>query len=277
MPKLIKVSLVIPLLLAILVNSCGIYGFDYVVKIPDDNQKKKHKALIILPNNYKYCQKRFPVVYLLHGYGGNHKSWPGIAPLKKYADSLQLIFVCPDGNYDSWYIDSPVRDDYKYESFLIKKMIPFVDSNYRVISCPDGRAICGSSMGGHGALTIICKYPDLFCAASSISGILDLTLFPFSWNIRDVLGSFDENEKLWFEYSFLFTLKELSKSRKPILIDCGLSDFALKSNREAHFRLDSLKIEHEYSENPGNHSPAYIKKRFLEHLRFLTRHLQSAY
>jgi S-formylglutathione hydrolase FrmB len=277
MPKLIKVSLVIPLLLAILVNSCGIYGFDYVVKIPDDNQKKKHKALIILPNNYKYCQKRFPVIYLLHGYGGNHKSWPRIVPLKKYADSLQLIFVCPDGNYDSWYIDSPVRDDYKYESFLKKKMIPFVDSNYRVISSPDGRAICGSSMGGHGALTIICKNPDLFCAASSISGILDLTLFPFSWNIRDVLGSFYENEKLWFEYSFLFILKELSKSRKPILIDCGLSDFALKSNREAHIRLDSLKIEHEYSENPGDHSPAYIKKRFFEHLRFLTRHLQSAY
>lgn len=277
MPEFLKTSLIIPVLLAILVNSCLIYGSDGVITIPGDNQKKKHKTLIVLPHNYKHCQKRFPVIYLLHGYGGSHKSWSRIVPLKKYADSLQVIFVCPDGNHDSWYIDSPVRDDYRYESFITKKVIPFVDSNYRVIKNPNGRAICGSSMGGHGALTILCKNPSLFCAASSISGILDLTQFPLNWNIRNVLGSFDRNEKSWAEHSFLFTLKELSNSRKPVYIDCGLSDFALQTNREAHNKLDSLKIVHKYSENPGDHSHAYIKNRFLEHLRFLTRYLQAAY
>lgn len=276
MPKFLKTSLIFPVLLTIFVNSCFVFGFDGVITIPGDKRKKKHKALIVLPYNYDLCQKRFPVIYLLHGYGGNHKSWSRIVPLKKYADSLQLIFVCPDGNYDSWYIDSPVRDDYRYESFITKKVIPFVDSNYRVINKPDGRAICGSSMGGHGALTILCKNPELFCAASSISGILDLTQFPLKWVIGKVLGSFEENEKLWAEHSFLFTLKELNCSRKPVYIDCGLSDFALQTNREAHNKLDSLKIVHEYSENPGDHSRSYIKKRFLEHLRFLTRYLQAA-
>ncbi len=277
MSKYFKTSFIIPVLLIILVNSCLIYSFDGVVTIPGNNHKKKHKAFIVLPHNYHFCQKKYPVIYLLHGYGGNHKSWSRIVPLKKYADSLQLIIVCPDGDYDSWYIDSPVRDNYRYESFIIMKVIPFVDSNYRVIRNPKGRAICGSSMGGHGALTILCKNPDLFCAASSISGILDLTQFPSNWNIRNVLGSFDENGKLWAEHSFLFTLKELNSSKKPVYIDCGLSDFALKTNREAHSKLDSLKIYHEYSENPGDHSHTYIKKRFSEHLKFLTRYLQAAY
>lgn len=277
MPEFLKATLIIPVLLAIFVNSCLTYGSDGVVKIPDIKQKKRHKALIVLPQNYNYCQKKFPVIYLLHGYGGNHKSWSRIIPLKKYADSLQVIFVCPDGNYDSWYIDSPVRDDYRYESLITKKVIPFVASNYRVIKSPNGRAICGTSMGGHGALTILCRNPELFCAASSISGILDLTQFPLKWTIKKVLGSFDKNEKLWAEHSFLFTLKELSSSRKPVYIDCGLSDFALQANRQAHNKLDSLNIEHEYSENPGDHSHAYIKKRFGEHLRFLTRYLQAAY
>ena len=59
MPEFLKATLIIPVLLAIFVNSCLTYGSDGVVKIPDIKQKKRHKALIVLPQNYNYCQKNF--------------------------------------------------------------------------------------------------------------------------------------------------------------------------------------------------------------------------
>lgn len=275
--KFVNPSLNILVFFTILLNILLVYGFDGEVKIPDETLEKKHKAMVILPRDYRNNEKRYPVIFLLHGYSNNHKTWPKIVPLNKYADSLQLIFVCPDGNYDSWYLDSPVKKNSRYESFITKIVIPFVDRNYRVISGPEGRAICGSSMGGHGALTLICKNPGLFCAASSISGILDLTRFPDNWNIKNVLGNFHENKNSWSEHSFVYTLKFLTDLKKPVLIDCGLSDFALSTNRDAHNKLDSLKIDHLYLESPGNHSHAYSQKRFLEHLRFLTGYLATAY
>jgi len=58
MPEFLKTTLIIPVLLAIFVNSCLTYGSDGVVKIPDIKQKKRHKALIVLPQNYNYCQKK---------------------------------------------------------------------------------------------------------------------------------------------------------------------------------------------------------------------------
>lgn len=274
--KFIK-SCFIPVYFSILGCWSIVTGSNEVVSIQDDFLKKSHKVLVFLPQKYHHSDKRYPVIYLLHGYSGNYKTWSKIVPLKKYADSLQLIFVCPDGNYDSWYLDSPVKPDFKYESFIIKNLISYINKNYRVINGPEGRAICGSSMGGHGALTLLCKHTDLFCAASSISGILDLTLFPDNWNIKKVLGNMAENKQLWNEYSFVNTMKYMTESGRPLFIDCGSSDFALKANRDAHEKLENLKIAHEYYEGIGNHSPSYTKKRFTEHIRFLTGYLRAAY
>lgn len=248
-----------------------------VISIPDEFKKKDHKATIILPDKYHYSNMKYPVIYLLHGYGGNHSMWSRIVPLEKYSDSCQIIFVCPDGNFDSWYIDSPIKPDSKYESYIIETVIPFIDKKYRSISETEGRAICGSSMGGHGALTLICRHPNTFCAASSISGILDLTQFPENWNIKRILGDMNNNKQIWIENSFLGTMINLCVSKKPVLIDCGLSDFALQVNRTAHKKLDSLKVFHYYNERSGNHSAVYSQKVFKDHLNFLKRYLKSAY
>lgn len=246
-----------------------------IVHIPNKDLQKDLKASVFLPKKYHSTDKKFPVIYLLHGYSGNHRSWPKIVPLQKYADSLCIIFVCPDGNYDSWYLDSPVKIKSRFESYIIEAVIPFINQNYRVITEAQGRAISGSSMGGHGALTIFCKHLDLFCAASSISGILDLTFFAENWNIKNVLGEMNNNHTVWAQHSFTGTMTHLQETQKPLLIDCGLSDFALDVNRKAHKKLDSLNISHQYYERPGTHSHTYIQRVFKDHIDFLSKALSG--
>jgi len=89
-------------------------------------------------------------VYLLHGYSGDYLTWTRVAPLDEYADRYHVVFVCPDGNFNSWYMDSPVRADSKFESYIVDDVVPFIDKNYRTWAQARGRAIIGSSMGGHG-------------------------------------------------------------------------------------------------------------------------------
>lgn len=93
-----------------------------------------------------------PAIYLLHGYGGNAKTWIGIKPnLPQIADEKGIIFVCPDGK-NSWYWDSPLNPSYRYETFISSELVKYIDEHYKTIADRKGRAITGLSMGGHGAM-----------------------------------------------------------------------------------------------------------------------------
>lgn len=98
-----------------------------------------------------------------------------------------MIIVCPDGR-NSWYWDSPVDPSMQMESFFTDCLIPTVDSLYRTMPARGGRAITGLSMGGHGALWLAWRHPDLFGAAGSMSGGVDIRPFPANWNMADRLG-----------------------------------------------------------------------------------------
>ena len=74
-------------------------------------------------------------MYLLHGYSGNYAQWIHHAPqLKQKADELQMIFICPDGGYGSWYLNSPVDTTFQYETFISKELISYIDANYKTIA-----------------------------------------------------------------------------------------------------------------------------------------------
>src|ERR1044071_3666429 len=82
------------------------------------SMKKTIKAVIITPDNYGGLQA-LPVVYLLHGYSGNYSDWVIKAKgFEKAADQHQMIIVCPDGGFGSWYWNSPVDANYKYETYV---------------------------------------------------------------------------------------------------------------------------------------------------------------
>lgn len=127
------------------------------------------KNVVILPADYNESAL-YPVIYLLHGYGGDYSSWLKIKPdLPQLATEKQVIFVCPDG-LSSWYWDSPVNKDMQFETYVSKDLVGYMDAHYRTVADRSGRAIAGLSMGGHGALWLSIRHRDTFGAAGSMSG-----------------------------------------------------------------------------------------------------------
>lgn len=91
--------------------------------------QKNIKAVVILPDNYKTA-KEFPVLYLLHGYSGNYADWVTKAKgVEKLADQYNMIIVCPDGGFGSWYWDSPIASDFKYETYISDELVKWTDGN----------------------------------------------------------------------------------------------------------------------------------------------------
>ncbi|HUI91918.1 MAG TPA: alpha/beta hydrolase family protein [Chitinivibrionales bacterium] len=231
---------------------------------------KSFKAVIVTPGEYRAGVNKFSVIYLLHGYSNDYSSWSKISPLEEYADSFHLIFVCPDGNYNSWYIDSRVKTGSKFDTYISKEVIAFIDSAYRTWSLEKGRVIIGSSMGGHGATTLLAKHPDLYCGAGSISGIMDLSEFPGEWDLAEVLGGYAANASSWTSNSFFSLCEKLAGKNKTLILDCGTSDFALPCNRKTHQKMLALNIAHEYFERPGGHTPFYARKALGIHVKYFS-------
>jgi len=245
-----------------------------VVEIPSPSMRKQYKATVILPDTYSSSRKRYSTVYLLHGYSQDHTVWPKVAPLARLADTYQFIFVCPDGNYSSWYLDSPAKSNSKFETYIAREVPDYIDSSFRTIASYEGRALVGSSMGGHGALSILMKHPDRFAAATSISGILDLCAFPGRWDIARTLGPHEKNRTVWIGHSVSGLVDIVPLRNRHVFIDCGLSDPALRSTREVHAKLCLMKIPHDYRESPGGHTPHYVREAVEYHILYLSRILK---
>ena len=214
------------------------------------------------------------MVYLLHGYSGSYRDWPSHMNLRILADRYEVILVCPDGGHAGWYLDSPVRPLSRYETHICGELLPYIDDHYRTITGPEGRAICGLSMGGHGAFLLLIKYPQLFCAAGSMSGVLDIRPFADKYELTLLLGSPDQFAERWRRETCIERLPELQRAAKGLLIDCGVADFTIDINRQAHLRLLELGIPHDYYERPGGHSWSYWTGALESHLLFFKRYLQ---
>ncbi len=134
---------------------------------------------LYLPPGYGEEERAYPVVYLLHGYGGDHTNWVRMGDAAITADSLiavgavpPVILVMPDGR-NSFYVDSdPASGFGAVETALVRDLVTHVDGAFRTISHRRGRMIAGLSMGGYGAIHLAFKFPELFGAAASLSGVL---------------------------------------------------------------------------------------------------------
>jgi len=132
---------------------------------------------IYLPPQYESePDRRFPVVYFLHGAGGNESSDAGLSArvaAEITAGRIQpVIYVFPNGGERSGYRDS-TETYVRSETMLIQELLPLVDREFRTINAPEARAICGFSMGGGGAMRLALKYPERFGAAASLAAALD--------------------------------------------------------------------------------------------------------
>jgi len=214
--------------------------------------------LVILPENYATQDQSFPVVYLLHGAGGDYSSWNTKATrIKAYASAHNIIIVCPDGGKTSWYFDSPIDSLMQYETYVSKELIKAVDKQYKTIATKEARAITGLSMGGHGAFYLAFKHPDIWGAAGSMSGGLDLQPYPNHWDISKRLGSQSENKKRWSENSVINMIYLLDGRNLKLIFDCGIDDFFYYDNQRMHKKLVERRIPHDYIERPGRHNWDY--------------------
>ncbi len=230
---------------------------------------------IALPEGYSAdAEDGYPVVYLLNGHGGDNRSWSSITNLDSLVTEYDVIIVCPDGR-NSWYWNSPIDSTMQMESYIIDELVPWVDSHYRTIASREGRAVTGLSMGGHGGLWLGIRHADVFGAAGSTSGGVDITPFPGKWNIDDRLGRQYGNRRRWREHSVTSAADTLSPGRLEIIFDCGTEDFFFKVNNRLDSLLTSHGVEHVYLTSPGGHTPKYWKKSIVPQLDFFSKYFDS--
>jgi len=238
------------------------------------SMKKTIKAVVITPDNYANA-KALPVVYLLNGYSGNYRSWiVGAKDIETAVDLYQIIIVCPDGN-NSWYWDSPVDPNYKYETYVSTELVNWIDSKYKTIKDKKGRGITGLSMGGHGGLYLAIKHPDVFGAGGSMSGGVDIRPFPNNWDMSLRLGKYDEHPDNWEKYTVINLLHLIKPNSLALIIDCGTEDFFFKVNETLHQQMLYRNIAHDYITRPGAHNWNYWVNAVQYQLLFMSNFFKS--
>ena len=247
------------------------------IQVFSPSMNKNIKTCVIVPDNYKKSKKKFPVVYLLHGYSGNYGTWvKSFKEVSQQVDRYGFIAIGVDGNYSSWYFDSPIDPTFKYETYIIDELVPFIDKKYKTIASREGRAISGLSMGGHGALYLSLKHQDVFGAAGSMSGGVDIRPFSEKWNIKKRLGAINDFPDNW-EKNTVVNLIELNQNNNlKLIIDCGVDDFFIDVNRELHQKMLALKIDHDYIERPGKHNIDYWENSLKFQLLFFYNFFHSS-
>lgn len=239
---------------------------------------------VILPGDYDTAATtRYPVLYLLHGLTGHYSDWISRSNIADYAAEYRMIVVMPEGN-DSWYIDSASVATDKYESYILKELIPDVEQRYRTIEARYGRSIAGLSMGGYGAIKFGLKSPFTFVFAASMSGAFGVTRFTEKelgtrWNDSlKLFGPIGSETRLAND---LFKLIEkLPPERIGALpyfyFDCGTEDspFIFPANRELSALMFEKKIPHEFRVLPGDHSWAYWDRQVQEILQIAAQKMR---
>jgi len=280
------------LLIALLLYSIGSARAAQVdtLAIPSAAMSKTYRAAVVRPASYAKNKKtRYPVLYLLHGAFGHFSDWLRKTPdpqlVQRLADQYNLLVVMPEGETFSFYLDSPVSAGSQFETYLTKEVIAKIDHTYRTVADRKGRVVAGLSMGGHGALYLSARHPDLFSAAGSMSGALDLSsanrkLTPEELKFRQtvfepVLGSEAQHPDLYFTNSVVNMVDKMTRNGLPLIIDCGVDDGLLEINREVHRRLLYSHVPHDYTERPGGHTWEYWQTALPYQVHFLWQVLKG--
>lgn len=259
------------------------------IDVASPSMKTTYKAAVVTPASYSKNTTSYPVLYLLHGGGGHFRDWltstPDKMAVKNLADRFNIIIVMPEGEGFGWYLDSPFDPANKFETHIIKEVIPKIDATYRTVKDRKGRVITGLSMGGHGAMYLSTRHPDMFCAAGTMSGAMDMNYTKFRVNedfqkslkdrFQKLLGTSDPSNEVFVNNSIVNMTETIKKNGLAITIDCGVDDFLLEANRELHRRLVYNNTPHDYTERPGGHTWPYWENSLPYHLLFFQKVLKK--
>ena len=184
------------------------------------SMRKNVDALVLCPAGYSPT-KKYPVVYLLHGYS------------------------------DAW------NNGWLNETFITRELIPAVDSRFGTVADRTGRAVAGLSMGGHGAFYLAFRHQEIFGVAGSMSGGVDIRSFPDRWDIALRLGPQNQYPERWESHTIINMLDLLKPNSLALVFDCGTEDFFYDVNVALHAKLLDRKIPHDFYSRPGGHEWQY--------------------
>jgi putative tributyrin esterase len=240
------------------------------------------KYRVLLPQDYESSQRRYPVLYLLHGLSGNYTDWTMRTNVAEYSRTLALIVVMPDGE-NQWYVNA-ADDSGRFEDYVVTDLQADVVRKFRTVNSRYGRAIAGLSMGGYGALKMALKRPAAFAVAASFSGAFGATR---EGELERLIGSgeaarlgkiFGPAGSQTRKENDVFALASaLQPSGAPYLyVDCGTADNSLLgANREVVAALHKAGAPYEYHEVPGAHSWDYWDRRIRDFLPVLMKKLTN--
>jgi enterochelin esterase-like enzyme len=215
---------------------------------------------IYLPAGYDAAMTGFPVVYHLHGIGGNQAGNQNTTVPAAFAEALQMglisekyIIVFPNGMTNSMWADS--KSSLKpVETHLIKELIPYVDTHFKTLPDRGNRYIEGFSMGGFGAAKFISKYPALFQSAVIFDGALH-NWQTLNANQADLAAEIFDNDEAYFNQ---FSPWTFMKENASILADSVCIRLAVGAltqyNRPFRDSLTVWGIPFEYLETPCAHN-----------------------
>lgn len=251
---------------------------------------KKVNFAVYLPPDYSFSTRKYPVVYLLHGYSDDETGWIQFGEVNVSADELisrgeipATIIVMPDGGV-TWYVDD-YSGKVPWEKMFLEELIPHIEKNYRVRAKREFRAISGLSMGGYGSLGMAMRNPDKFaaCVAFSAGIWADEEFFGQSTEQYDryLLKPFGPmqgdppalSEHFWnnnpVRLAETLPVGELNKVRW--YLDCGDDDFLYKGNSTLHMIMRDREINHEYRVRDGAHTWIYWRVGIRDGLRFIAK------
>ena len=203
--------------------------------------KRLRRVRIYTPPGYEQeTAKSYPVLYLFHGTGDTEATWTEFGRANLILDNLiaakkavPMLLVMPDGHADLREEEGDHKENFiKFEADLLGSVMPLVESNYRTIRTPAGRAINGLSMGGMQSLEIGLRHPELFAYVGGMSAYV-----PYP---DELLGEALKNPRLNSELKLLW-------------ISIGKDDYLLKKAEDSHKLLLDHGIRVQWTLTNGTH------------------------
>ena len=250
---------------------------------------------VYLPSQYEDSDRPFPIVFMLHGSGGNEKGLLERQHLNLIADNLiasgkisPMILVMPDGA-STRYLNNH-DNSLRYQDFFFSEFVPQIESEYRVESNKTNRAILGVSMGGYGSLIYALRFPGMFSASVSIGAPICedeivLGLSQEQWNKSDRgpvygldLAGQDRFTDHYRSNDPCFMVQNIDPeliSTAGIYLACGDDDFRNDGNAALHALMRRLSISHEYRVKDGGHTDVYFQVALADGLIYISEKFAS--
>jgi len=220
---------------------------------------------VYLPPDYQYSpQRRYPVLYMLHGLGGNYTEWSD-SFLPEQADRLMVAHVIPamivvmpdDGGQTYW---ANWEGGPRWADYLTEDIVSTIDQRYRTLANPQSRAIGGLSMGGLGALNLAFRHPDIFGVVGAHSPSVRLEPDPALPFLQG--ESFLENDPVWLAQN------STGLDSLRIWLDAGDEDMWLPNIEAVHTALVDEGLHPMWHIFPGPHEAEYWIEHVPDYLRF---------